>query len=128
MVDSGALEGRIAAALEAVIVHGPGTATEIIVAGKLGANRNLWRARFCELQERDLIREQAQRKCTVTGRLALVWAFTGRETPLHVPRRRGKAKAMIELAKSAIEQMARLGATSESLEAFREKYKELGGR
>jgi hypothetical protein len=125
MVDSGELEGQIAKVLHAVIEHGPGTSSEIFKAAKIGGNINLHRARLSELQERDLIRETAQRHCSVTGRLALVWEFTGREKPLHVERKRGKAKAMVELAKEAIDALAKHGADVEPLRA---RYKELGGR
>ncbi len=90
MVDSGELLGKQAAALAAVIDYGPGTSGEIIRAAKLGANTNLWRARFTELIERGLIREIGQRSCDVTGRTGLVFEFTGRTKPLTLDRGRGR--------------------------------------
>lgn len=82
LVDSGQLRGRQAEALWAVINNGPATSAEIISSAGLGANVNLWRARFTELVARGLIREVSARKCKITGRRALVWEATGRTKPL----------------------------------------------
>jgi hypothetical protein len=89
MRESGALLGNQARALEAVIDYGPATSGEIIARGiGVAANVNLWRARFTELAGRGLIREIGQRACTITGRTALVWEFTGRAKPLDLTRGR----------------------------------------
>lgn len=80
LVESGQLKGKQAQALEAVVRHGPATSAEIIQT--LGTNVNLWRARFTELQARGLIAQIGTRKCTITGRAAIVWQFTGRTKPL----------------------------------------------
>ncbi len=90
MVESGALLGNQAKALEAVIAHGPATSGEIIRAAGLGENVNLWRARFTELLGRGLIREIGQRVDGTTGRQALVWEYTGRTKPLDLAKGEGR--------------------------------------
>lgn len=102
LVDSGQLKGRQAQALNATIKHGPATSAEIIDKDDLGENVNLWRARFTELQARGLIREVGQRKCKITGHLALVWEATGRSKPLDV-KKGHKAASVKELRAIAVE-------------------------
>ncbi|HUS27589.1 MAG TPA: hypothetical protein VMZ53_03750 [Kofleriaceae bacterium] len=87
LIESGKLRGKQAQALEAVMRHGPATSGEIIQT--LGTNVNLWRARFTELQGKGLIVEVGQRKCTVTGRSAIVWQYSGRTKPLELQHRAG---------------------------------------
>lgn len=90
MVESGALIGNQAKALEAVISHGPATSGEIIRAAGLGQNTNLWRARFTELLSRGLIREVGQQVDPVTGRPGLKWEYTGRTKPLDLAKGEGR--------------------------------------
>lgn len=71
-----------ASALVAVRRHGPATSAEIIRRGKLGANTNLWRARFTELKDRGMIVATGKRRCSITGRVALVWQDSKRTVPL----------------------------------------------
>lgn len=99
LVESGALRGKQAQALEAIIKRGPATSAEIIQT--LGANVNLWRARFTELQARGLITEVGTRKCSVTGRTALVWQYSGRTKPL-APKHRASAATLRALLKKAL--------------------------
>lgn len=87
LIASGQLRGQQAQALEAVTRHGPATSGEIIQT--LGPNVNLWRARFTELQGRGLIVEVGQRRCTITGRNAIVWQYSGRTKPLEAKHRTG---------------------------------------
>lgn len=86
LVESGALKGKQRQVLEAVLEHGPATSAEIIRAGGLGENVNLWRARFTELHARGLIVEAGVRKCKITGRTALVWEYSERTKPLDAQR------------------------------------------
>lgn len=99
LVESGALKGKQAKALEQIVAHGPATSGEIIQ--RLGPNVNLWRARFTELAARGLIVETGQRKCTVTGRTALVWEYSGRTKPL-APKHRAGAKELRSLLKRVV--------------------------
>lgn len=102
MVASGALLGKQAQVLEAVIEHGPATSGEIIEAGKLGHNKNLVRARFTELVNRGLIRETGQRVCKITGRTGLVWEYTGRTKPLKLERGHRITDAVRKRVRSAL--------------------------
>lgn len=92
MVASGALRGKQADALNAIITHGEGTSAEIIRRQGLGANVNLWRARFTELSARGLIAEVTTRKCEITGRTAVVWEATDRSKPLDLRKGTGVSK------------------------------------
>jgi hypothetical protein len=92
LVESGALRGKQASALEAVVLWGPATSAEIIDKAQLGENVNLWRARFTELQARGLIVETGTRKCKITGRTALTWEYSGRTKPLDPNKGRGVSK------------------------------------
>lgn len=100
MVESGKLRGKQAEALAAIMKHGPATSAEIIQ--RLGTNVNLWRARFTELAARGLITEVGSRKCTVTGRTALVWLWSGRTKPLKAKHRLGTA-ALRKIANEAVQ-------------------------
>lgn len=112
LVDSGLLVGKQRLLLDALIKSGPATSGEVLVAlekasGVAIRNVNAWRARFTELQGRGLIREVTQRRCKISGRICVVWAFTGRVNPLD--RKRGSAapsmKTMMTLLKRAYEYM-----------------------
>lgn len=103
LVDSGQLVGKQRLILDALIRIGSSTSGEILDAlaradGGPGpiSNINAWRGRFTELQGRGLIREVAQRRCKVSGRLCVVWAPTGRTKPLD--RKRGARAAVPESA------------------------------
>jgi predicted ArsR family transcriptional regulator len=92
-------------ALAAVIIHGPGTANEILKAAGLDDNLNLWRARLSELVARGLIVECGMKR-EATGRQALVWRATGRAKPLRMKtgtgaKRRG-ARSPSDVAVAAI--------------------------
>lgn len=58
-----------AAVFNAVRVFGPGTAREVCEAAKLDGG---WK-RFSELERMGLIENDGQRKCRVSGRVAIVW-------------------------------------------------------
>ncbi len=78
--DSGEITGRRLEALRCVYAYGPATAHEMFRApGELG----LWK-RLSELRDRGMIWESGQRRCRITGRVAIVWASTGRVKPLGV--------------------------------------------
>jgi predicted ArsR family transcriptional regulator len=88
---TGALRGQLARVLAAVVSHGPGTSAEIIRS--LGTNNiNSERARMTELAARGMIVEVGTRKCTVTGRTALVWQYSGRTKPMDAQHRIGTKK------------------------------------
>lgn len=98
-------------------------------------NINAWRGRFAELRERGLIREVGQRKCTVSGRVALVWTFTGRDKPLTSKREsrrtNGPAWKKLALAMWAIgrSNAAELGGEPlEKFTAFADQIRTLGGK
>ena len=75
-----------AVVLAAIRRHGPATSAEIIHRGGLGANTNLYRARFTELRDRRMINATGKRTCTITGRSVLVWQVSNRTTPLPRPK------------------------------------------
>jgi predicted ArsR family transcriptional regulator len=99
LVSSGALRGQLAVVARAVAEHGPGTATEILVAAGLDRNRNLARARLVELRERGTVAERGARECAVTGRRAAVYAFAGE---YNTAQRRRPLAAWRQLALDAI--------------------------
>ncbi len=81
LLASGKLRGQQARVLARLVATPRQTSGEILFAMNI-RNVNAWRARFTELQARGLIREVAQRKCEVSGRLSLVWEYSGRAQPL----------------------------------------------
>lgn len=76
LLSTGKLKGMQRAVATAVYQHGPGTSAEILqLSGGLDRNRNLARARFTELRDAGILREDGARRCNVTGRTAIVWVF-----------------------------------------------------
>lgn len=120
LVESGQLKGKQQTALLNVIEHGPATSAEIIQ--RISPNTNLWRARFTELQARGLIVEVGQRKCTVTGRTALVWEYSGRTKPLEPKHRTGskELRALLKQALAVIEEPRIRGSYQELRDNIRE--------
>lgn len=132
LVASGVIKGNQDRVLAHIVDYGPATSGEILFRMNV-RNVNAWRARFTELQARGLITEVEQRKCTITGRLALVWEFTKRTTPLSVKkghRTDGKAWRSLALAlwTTAKALAEDLGETEElAEEGFEERIRALGG-
>lgn len=130
LIASGALVGKQARVLGAIVDHGPGTSGEIIADAKLGANINLFRARFTELLAKGLIREVGQRVCKVSGRVGLVWEATDRTTPLKsatASPKRG-AKAWRELALDTIGYLARIAPNAPDAPALKKRALQLDRR
>ena len=121
LLASGKLRGYYLTLMRAASDTGPATAAEIIdyAGSKLGlpnhANRNLHRARITELQARGLLVESTQRKCKVTGRLAIVWRYSGRAKPLDSKRgHRVGADEWRKIAAEAIEELRGFGSIGQS--------------
>lgn len=126
LVESGALKGKQAKALDAVMRHGPATSGEIIQT--LGPNVNLWRARFTELQGKGMIVEVGQRRCTITGRTAIVWQYSGRTKPLELQHRVGR-KALIGMLARACKLLENgANVNPQAVDAFRADAKAAGAR
>jgi hypothetical protein len=84
--ESGQLNGKRYEVGKAFTTFGPGTSAEVLKAAKLDKNRNLMRARVTELADLGWLKQIGARKCNVTGRKAIVWAFERTE-----PRKNTKA-------------------------------------
>lgn len=102
LLASGAIRGQQERVLGSIVRRGPSTSGELLSWMEI-ENVNAWRARFTELQARGLIHEITQRECKITGRLAVVWDYTGRTKPLDAKRgHRIDGKAWKALAMDAI--------------------------
>lgn len=100
LLKTGQIRGQQGKALANIVAFGPCTSGELFF--EMGIkNVNAWRARITELQSRGLIAETGQRKCKITGRLALVWEYTGRLAPLP-PKGRISTKDLRELIARAV--------------------------
>lgn len=131
LLASGKLRGYYRTLMGALSDIGPATSAEIIdYAGHRldlphAANRNLHRARITELQARGLLVESTQRKCKITGHLAIVWRYSGRAKPLDAKRgHRVDGAAWKVLALEAIEALE-YDATGDAPD-LRERAKQLG--
>lgn len=69
----GVLRGQRAEVYKAFERFGPGTAAEVLNRASLHKNLNLARARVSELANAGMLRELLPRKCSITGRRAVVW-------------------------------------------------------
>jgi len=127
LLASGKLRGHQERVLASIVRHGAGTSREILEWMDVG-NINCWRARFTELQARGLIAEVTQRKCKVSGKLALVWEYTGRTKPLALKKgHRVDGKAWRKLAEDMYA-ASRAGALPMALlQSFGETIQDLGG-
>lgn len=101
LCDSRQLKGKQAKVLEHLIGMGQATSGEVI-ANMREANVNLYRARFTELQARGLIVEVGTRPCKISGRMALVWEFSGRTKALVPKGRNAGSKELRELVTRAV--------------------------
>lgn len=79
--ESGLLSERRLQVYEALFRHGPCTSGELFARALVGkTNLSVMtqsRARFTELRDLGVIREVGVKKCTATGRNAIVWDVTG---------------------------------------------------
>ncbi len=93
LVDEGILPIRRREVYEALFHHGPGTSAEMFSKiGEFKSNHTpitSSRSRFTELRDMGLFKEVGTRKCTVTGREAIVWDVTSQEEPDTIRRRPG---------------------------------------
>jgi hypothetical protein len=105
LVASGQLKGKCQRYLSALIEHGPATSGEVIAEissrDYIMRNVNAERGRFTELQARGLIRQIGERPCKISGRLCIVWAPTGRDTPLDEGRKHVATSRAAEWQESA---------------------------
>lgn len=125
LIKSGKLKGQLADILRYVAgMCDPVTSAEAVHGTKYARNLNCTRARFTELRERGLIREMGQRKCKITGRNAITWAYTERTTPLEETRKRPKVSAkrwkmIAAQLVAAIDDAASTPEISKAIDAYR---------
>lgn len=98
---TGQLKGQQERVLGSLVRYGASTSGELFHKMEI-ENVNAWRARITELQARGLIVETGQRKCKITGRLALVWEYSGRLVPLPAKGKNASTKELRELASRAV--------------------------
>lgn len=77
----GVLKGHRLEVYEAFERFGPGTAAEVLTRAALHGNLNLARARVTELGDAGLLVESDARKCSKTGRRAIVWRALADDEP-----------------------------------------------
>lgn len=127
LIASGKLPAAQGKILRAIVGGPDRTSGEICAALGLD-NVNAWRARFTELQARGLIVENGTRKCTITGRTAIVWRFTDRTKPLAAQNRVGTAKLRDLLKRAAKLLQAHGGGAATSAAELLEEVRAAGIR
>lgn len=72
--------------------YGPCTANELVSMlndhGKGITSRDFYAQRLSELRDRDVVDEVGKRKCSITGRQAIVWKVNGRPPKKPVKKKR----------------------------------------
>lgn len=82
--------------LEVVIRHPDMTGREIesrLAGQRLSRKSN---ARLSELAQQGMVRESGIRECSITGRPVVTWRWTGRKTPLPLPKKRELKQLLAE--------------------------------
>lgn len=91
--DSGQLSKRRFEVYSQVFHFGPGTSAEILhykLQDKPQSTLNQSRARFTELRDMGLLKEQGDKVCSITGRRAIVWDVTSQKHPKPLSRAQTK--------------------------------------
>jgi hypothetical protein len=130
LASTGELRGNQKAIMAALISSGKATSGEVLA--RLGVrNVNAWRARFTELSARGLIAEIGERKCSVTGKVCVVWQATGRLKPLSRTkgaRTSGTTKQWRDAATLLYKHvMAGINKSHPAMSAPLERYRKLAG-